>query len=1046
MSFANLYARNLRQLLSRVFSSINNSSFGSRRRRVKRNCGTETLESRQLLTQHFGFSADYRTLVSGASGSAGTAVATDPAGNVFVTGDFSGNAVDFDPTLSSQSPGTSAGGTDIYVSKFDPAGNQLWNVRIGGTGDDAGLSISALSNDSVVIAGFYSGTVDFDPGSGAQNSTSLGGKDAFVLELNSATGGFIALNAFGSTGEDQATGVATAQSVQIAVTGFFNGTVDFDKSTAVHTAVSAGGDDIFLLHMGDNMGFSNVFRMGGTGSDRGQAVAMDKNQDFLLTGSFSGTGNFNPRAAAVNLVSAGLTDAFTARYDSAMFLKWAAGAGGTQADTGTDVEFAPDGSAVASGIFAGTADFDPSAGVSQLTSRGSKDSYVMQLDNFGALAFVQQIGGSKDDVAGGITVDSVGSIFITGSFGDTVRFGKGNGAFPQTIGAFGVTNVYLAKLTRTGEFLYSQSFTSNQLNTAGGVTLGPDQSLYMSGTYKGSLDVNPGNASRFIASATLGMFLVQLKSDLGLSLQVNDEVVIRRNGDRLEIVAIPTGGSGPGTLIESALISETRSVEIDRSTAVSSKSVVDFRTGGAFSLPGGLGFLANPGGAGDRLEVLGVGTEALTVRPSTTAAGAGEILAHNQTIRFSSLESVSLSRSLSAFVETTNATDVLTLDAAVGPGNAPGTLIAGTSGGVQMIPVTVSDIPSLTIDTGISDVGAVPAQQADAITINSGGLDASGLKNVFLRTGKGNDVLTINGPDLSLPISGGAFWYIGGAGVDRIAAVADTNYDLNDTRLVSSGGGRIQIDEIEKASLTGGASANHLNASAFTGDSVLDGVAGADLLRGGFGNDSLFGGTGNDRLYGNEGDDQLFGQDNNDQLFGGNGEDNLDGAAGNDRLFGDDGDDTLFGQSGTDEIYGGNGNDRVSGGIGNDLLFGGAGNDLLEGGDNDDLMDGGSGSDTFIGGSGLDLVILEGTTSAEDLQLQRLSATSALFKRKPRGLQSVLEQDTITMDATDEFFINALAGDDLISVDAALTQLGSVDGGDGTDSCTSPAAWTRVSC
>ena len=78
--------------------------------------------------------------------------------------------------------------------------------------------------------------------------------------------------------------------------------------------------------------------------------------------------------------------------------------------------------------------------------------------------------------------------------------------------------------------------------------------------------------------------------------------------------------------------------------------------------------------------------------------------------------------------------------------------------------------------------------------------------------------------------------------------------------------------------------------------------------------------------------------------------------------------------------------------------------------------------------------------------MQRVSATSALFKRKPRGLVSVLEQDTITMDASDEFHISALGGDDLIAIDLAFTQLGSVDGGDGIDTCTAPAAWTKVSC
>ena len=75
-----------------------------------------------------------------------------------------------------------------------------------------------------------------------------------------------------------------------------------------------------------------------------------------------------------------------------------------------------------------------------------------------------------------------------------------------------------------------------------------------------------------------------------------------------------------------------------------------------------------------------------------------------------------------------------------------------------------------------------------------------------------------------------------------------------------------------------------------------------------------------------------------------------------------------------------------------------------------------------------------------------MNATSALFKRKPRGLVSILEQETITMDATDEFLVSAQGGDDLITIDSLFTQLGSVDGGDGTDVCTAPVAWTKVSC
>ena len=350
----------------------------------------------------------------------------------------------------------------------------------------------------------------------------------------------------------------------------------------------------------------------------------------------------------------------------------------------------------------------------------------------------------------------------------------------------------------------------------------------------------------------------------------------------------------------------------------------------------------------------------------------------------------------------------------------------------------------LTIDTGAKD--KLVAQSIDTVTFAAGGYEAQGLRNVFVRTGKGDDSLTVNGPDIGLATADARFWFLGGSGSDRLVAIGDTNWDLNDSRLVSGAGGRISIDEIEKASITGGASRNFLNAALFSGDATLDGGANNDVLRGGSGNDILAGGVGNDRLFGGGGDDILYGQDGNDQIWGEAGEDALYGSTGNDQMWGGDDNDFMSGDAGNDVLQGGNGDDTLNGAADNDRLYGDAGNDILNGGDGNDLLSGGDDNDTYIGGLGVDIFDLQGTGNAEDLVLLRASATSASFRRKPRGLTSVLELDSITMDASDEFLISALGGDDLIAIDLAFTQLGSVDGGDGTDSCTNPAAWTRVSC
>jgi len=150
----------------------------------------------------------------------------------------------------------------------------------------------------------------------------------------------------------------------------------------------------------------------------------------------------------------------------------------------------------------------------------------------------------------------------------------------------------------------------------------------------------------------------------------------------------------------------------------------------------------------------------------------------------------------------------------------------------------------------------------------------------------------------------------------------------------------------------------------------------------------------------------------------------------------------MQGGAGNDTLNGGELNDRIYG----DLLYGDAGHDILNGGNDSDLLDGGSGNDRLNGNAGLDLYVLQGTGDSEELWLNHVSPTNAIFRRRPRGLVFSLETKTITMDASDEFHIRALEGDDSLLVDLLFTQLGSLDGGLGDDVSGAPAGWTKVSC
>jgi hypothetical protein len=96
------------------------------------------------------------------------AIATDDAGNIYLTGSFSDSA-DFDPgpAVFQLNP---SGGTDAFIVKLNAEGGFVWARRIGGSGGNtAGYGIAVDAAGAVHVTGEFSSgfsTVDFDPGPG----------------------------------------------------------------------------------------------------------------------------------------------------------------------------------------------------------------------------------------------------------------------------------------------------------------------------------------------------------------------------------------------------------------------------------------------------------------------------------------------------------------------------------------------------------------------------------------------------------------------------------------------------------------------------------------------------------------------------------------------------------------------------------------------------------------------------------------------------------------------------------------------------------------
>ena len=111
---------------------------------------------------------------------------TDESDNLYVSGYFRSNSVDFDPS----SGGTDIhnnvgqnGEADIFLSKFDSSGNFDWAQTWGSPGQDIGQQVLVRCAAALYLTGSFFGTVDFDPGLGTDPHNSVGGEDVFLMKI-----------------------------------------------------------------------------------------------------------------------------------------------------------------------------------------------------------------------------------------------------------------------------------------------------------------------------------------------------------------------------------------------------------------------------------------------------------------------------------------------------------------------------------------------------------------------------------------------------------------------------------------------------------------------------------------------------------------------------------------------------------------------------------------------------------------------------------------------------------------------------------------------
>jgi hypothetical protein len=359
------------------------------------------------------------------------AMTLDRFGNVYATGAFQAT-VDFDPGAGTYTL-ASSGSVDAFVLKLDFSGNFLWAGKIGGTTYQGGNRITLDRWDNVLIAGNFDGTADFDPSIATYTLTAPLSLDNFILKLNSS-GQFVWAKRIGGDSQNMNLGIAVDKTGSVYTCGYFYYHTDFDPGSGTYSLTATGSDkDIFVSKLDVSGNFVWAKRIGSANEDLAQAMTIDTTGNLYITGTFVGTVDFDPNAGTFNLTSVGGVsglDMYVLKLNSSGNFIWTKSMGGANTELCTSIAIDSIGNIYTTGSFRNTADFNPNAGVNNLTSNcvNCEDMFISKLDSTGTYVWAINIGTSSYSTGGShIKSDKNGSIYICGSFRGTTDFDPGAG-------------------------------------------------------------------------------------------------------------------------------------------------------------------------------------------------------------------------------------------------------------------------------------------------------------------------------------------------------------------------------------------------------------------------------------------------------------------------------------------------------------------------------------------------------------------------------------------------------------------------------------------
>lgn len=483
--------------------------------------------------------------------------ATDTSGNIYLTGYFGNGPADFDPGPAVES--LTPTGYDLFLLKLNPSGEFVWvkhfqGEHVDGGGEPSAICIDSLNN--IYLTGPFGSfldndpySIDFDPGAGVFNLTSTGAdyidnyidRDIFVVKLNSI-GTLQWAKKISGAGIEQTSSIATDANGSVVITGWFEGTVDFNPGSGTNnlTTTNSYDADLFTCKLSHDGNFTWARQLGAANSAiRPLTIKTDAQNNIYTMGVFRDTVDFDPGAGIQQLTTGvssqgwDIMNIFISKLDVNGNHLWAKNMGdlppgGSLAEFIQPMAMTLDasGNILISGAFTDTSDMDPGPGISYLYANGETDAFITKLDATGNLKWAKSFGGANYEIAWNLATDDHDNVYTIGKYRGLVDFD------PSDTGSHIVTSLtsqgglFVSKLDSMGNFNWVSRFDVVANGSVGlngmSLALNPvDRSIYIASNFSGTVDFDPGSDTFEMTAPDGNAFVLRLNNCTAVASSVS---------------------------------------------------------------------------------------------------------------------------------------------------------------------------------------------------------------------------------------------------------------------------------------------------------------------------------------------------------------------------------------------------------------------------------------------------------------------------------------------------------------------------------------------